>query len=722
MIILIVSLACIRAVYAYNCTVQDLTNFNPETTGLAGYYKKYIINNPVTQYDLSSDNFESLDKTESLRFAQNALTVKNATSDYPTLYSTTGQLFVNNKNNTLLRNLQTSVTYTVSGCIGHLGHRCRWTAPVVCAQTSKDELLLNTSAYVRAVNQKLICAPVLMEWVNINGIDYVNNTVDVIQNGLRQASNIDWKKELQTGSVLTTPLTDIPAVYATNNQLAATGRSGKTGTLKYQPTIQQCPLDNTPRVFTVRDQQNLEISGGIGCFRTGNGATVLIQGGSISRPVSYPCNNVSVAIILGQFSTGNIPATGMMLAYPPNTPESNMWRPLFGFSAANIAQDPILIPQLSDNVIPTMTFIGLCSNTCAARNTILSTECDILCYAVLDQLIKSNLADNLTIPLDQNECEQLDYTIYEYNATDISIACREMTNYYNGFSGGLPIINPVTKPSNVLELISYLEIETIPNNNGYDNIRLCNEVLLADNKTVQTEYPNLSPTVSNGQYTGAACGLQKLILLDLTQAGTALIQQLFDRETSYPDATYTKTTDNILLTNWLQLLQAMVLSLLACLGILKAGSHSGKIDSIYNMTLNTITRCNASTQCYRRQAVWLLNFCLVIFIILINVTAYANIVQSTLSYAATQYDTSTQVELVTLENHTFVVESVHKTGFNPRVWPGVVMWVFYTIVLFVMLVWQIWNMYKIKWENRAIWLHHQSWDHWEEDNRHLLKP
>lgn len=369
-----------------------------------------------------------------------------------------------------------------------------------------------------------------------------------------------------------------------------------------------------------------------------------------------------------------------------------------------------------------MTFIGLCSNTCAARNTILSTECDILCYAVLDQLIKSNLADNLTIPLDQNECEQLDYTIYEYNATDISIACREMTNYYNGFSGGLPIINPVTKPSNVLELISYLEIETIPNNNGYDNIRLCNEVLLADNKTVQTEYPNLSPTVSNGQYTGAACGLQKLILLDLTQAGTALIQQLFDRETSYPDATYTKTTDNILLTNWLQLLQAMVLSLLACLGILKAGSHSGKIDSIYNMTLNTITRCNASTQCYRRQAVWLLNFCLVIFIILINVTAYANIVQSTLSYAATQYDTSTQVELVTLENHTFVVESVHKTGFNPRVWPGVVMWVFYTIVLFVMLVWQIWNMYKIKWENRAIWLHHQSWDHWEEDNRHLLKP
>lgn len=719
-IIVIVLYACIRAVHAYNCTVQDPTNFNPETTGLAGYYKRYIINNPVTQYDLSSNNFESLDKTESLRFAQNALTVKNATSDYATLYSTTGQLFVSNKNNTLIRNLETSVTYTVSGCIGSLGHKCRWTAPVVCAQTTNDELLLNTSAYVPAVNQKLICAPVLMEWVNNNAIDYVNNTVDVVQNAFRQASNIDWKKELQTGSILTTPLTDIPAVYATSNRLAATGRSGKTGTLKYQPNIRQCPLDSKPRVFTVRDQQNLETSGGIACYKTGNGATVLVQGSGISRPVSYPCNNVSIAIILETFSTGNIPATSMMLAYPPNTPESYMWRPLFGFSAANLAQDPILNSKLSDDVIPAMTYIGLCSNICAARDTILLTECDVLCYAVLDKLIQSNIANNLTIPLDQNECEQLDYTKYEYNTTDISVACREMTNYYNGFSGGLPTTNPVSKPSSVQELISFLEIQTIPNSNGYD-IPLCNEVLLANNKTIQTEYSYLSSTVSNGQYTGAACGLQKFILSDLTQAGTALIQQLFDRETSYPYATYTKITDNILLTNWLQLLQAMVLSLLASLGLLKAGSHSGKIDSIFNMALNAITRCNAATHGYKRQAVWLLNFCLVIFIILINVTAYANIVQSTLSYAATQYDTSTQVELVTLENSTFVVESVHKTRFNPRVWPGVVMWVFYTIVLFVMFVWQIWNMCKIKWENRSKWLSEQSWDDWEKNNKHLVQ-
>lgn len=198
MIKLFVLYACIRAVHAFNCTVQDSKNFDPETTSLAGYYKKYIINNPVTQYDLSSDNFESLDKTESLRFAQNALTVKNVTSDYPTLYSTTGQLYVTNKNNTIMRNLETSVTYTVSGCIGgSFGHSCRWTAPVVCAQTTDDELLLNTSAYVPAVNQKLICAPVLMEWVNNNGIDYVNNTVEVIQNAFRQASNINWKKNYE---------------------------------------------------------------------------------------------------------------------------------------------------------------------------------------------------------------------------------------------------------------------------------------------------------------------------------------------------------------------------------------------------------------------------------------------------------------------------------------------------------------------------------------------
>lgn len=493
--------------------------------------------------------------------------------------------------------------------------------------------------------------------------------------------------------------------------------------MKYQPNIKQCPFDSKPRVFTVRDQQNLEISGGISCEKTGNGATVLIQHSAASLPVSDPCNNASIAIILGEFSTGNTPAAGMMLAYPPNTPKSYMWRPLFGFSAANRAQDPILSPQLSDDVRPAMIFIGLCSNTCAAQNTISLTQCDVLCYAVLDKLIQSNLANNLTIPLDPNECEQLDYKIYEYNTTDISAACIEMTNYYNGLSGRLPTTNPVSQPSSsVMELISFLEIQTVPTNNGYGNLRLCDEVLLADNNTVQNEYPNLSSTVSNGQYTGAACGLQKLILSDITQAGTALMQQLFDRETHYPNAPYTKLTDNILLTNWLQTLQAMVLSLLASLGILKAGSYSGKIDSIFNMTLNAMTRCNAATHGYKRQAVWLLNLCLITFLILINVTAYANIAQLTLSYAATQYDTSTQVELVTLENHAFLVESVHKTSFHPKVWPGVVIWAFYTIVLIFMFVWQIWNMCKIKWENRCIWLEQQSWDYWKANNRRLLKP
>lgn len=206
-----------------------------------------------------------------------------------------------------------------------------------------------------------------MEWVNNNGIDFDNNTVNVIQNAFRQASNINWNKNLQTGSILTTPLTDIPTVYASENKLAATGRSGKTGTLKYKPNIKQCPFDNRPRVFTVRDQQNLEISGGISCEKTGNGATVLFQHNSFSRPVSAPCSNISIAIILGKFGTGNTPGTSMMLAYPPNTLESYMWRPLFGFTAANRAQDPILTSQLDDDVLPTMTFIGLCSNTCAAQ-------------------------------------------------------------------------------------------------------------------------------------------------------------------------------------------------------------------------------------------------------------------------------------------------------------------------------------------------------------------
>lgn len=722
MIKFVVLYACILAVHAKNCTMPDPKNFDPETTSLAGYYKKYIINNPVTQYDLSSDNFEFLDKAESLRFAQNGLAVKNATSDYPTLYSTAGQLDVTNKNNTLMRNLKTHVTYTVSGCIGSIGHPCRWTAPVVCAKTTTDKLLLNTSAYIPAVNQKIICVPVLMEWVNNNGIDFVNNTVNVIQNGFRQASNINWNKNLQTGSILTTPLTDIPTVYTSDNKLTATGRSGKTGTLKYQPNIKQCPFDNRPRVFTVRDQQNLEISGGISCEKTGTGATVLFQHNAISRPLSGSCNNISIAIILGKFGTGNTPATSMMLAYPPNALESYKWRPLFGFTAANRAQDPILTSQLDNDVLPTMTFIGLCSNTCAAQKTILVTECDILCYVVLDELIQSKLANNLTIPLDSKECEQLDYTKYKYNTTDISIACKEMTNYYNGYVGGLPTLNPVSKPSSALELISFLEIQTVPNSNGYDNIRLCNEVLLADNNTVQNEYPNLSTTVSNGQYTGAACGLQKLILSDLTQAGTALMQQLFDRETHYPNSPYTQLTDNILLTNWLQTLQAIVLSLLASLGILKAGSYSSQIDSIFNMTLNAITRGNATTHGYKRHAVWLLNFFLVTFLILINVTAYANIVQLTLSYAKTQYDTKTQVELVTLENHTFLVESVHKIAFHPKVWPSIAIWAFYTIILIVMFVWQIWNMCKMKWEKRSIWLTQQSWEHWQTNDELMSKP
>jgi hypothetical protein len=730
-IIIIIYLTCVNYIsYATNCTYPNFDNF--DITGLNGYYKRFIINSPVTQFDSVSNDQFAFDASESIRMGLNAITVQNVTADYKTLYKTTWQLSVTNNNDSFIRQLETTSLFTVSGCLSSsIGNACRWTAPIVCAQSTNTNLLSKTSSYMQATKQNLICTPVLMEWENL-GTYYANTTAEVVQSSFYHASNIKWKQILKEGAILTTPVSDIPSIYNTaNSTLSASGRKGKTGALKYQPSIQQCTFGSKPYVYTVRDQQNLA-QGGVSCFTTTVGTGIAIQS-LLTNPTGSQCKNLTVALLLTE-GIGQS-TTGVSVAYPPVTQsfpanDKTQWRPITGLIPSNPSQDPIVNPQSGVQTQFAMILVGLCSNACSVNS--IPSYCDSACYYVLDNLIKSNVANNLTIPLLVNECENLDYSGYNQQniltQQNILVSCNVIVPSYNGKGSSLPAINPLTQPETNFELYlsQALIMQTTPTSfafGGNPEYTRCEEILTANNDTVKRDYVFWSSTESNGQYTGAACGIGELLLRSTrTQAATLLMQQLFDRENTLPiNVLPVILTDSDLITNWLQSLQNAIISIITSTAILAAGSQSGKIDSLFYTAMNVTTCFKSSIQSnYRVFAVWILNALLLTILSVTNVAAYANIIQQLLQYRHVNNYISTKVETVTIEGNSFVIESMQTTSYKPKLWPGLTILICYTIILVIMLVYQIVSMISTKWENRWLWLRENSWDTWREKQRTRL--
>ena len=641
-------------------------------------------------------------------------------------------------NNTVWKDSSYSITFKISGCINnYINANCRWTSPIACSLQSDTVLGVATEFPEK---QKLKCYPVLLEWhTNVTSNSTVNST-SRIHDMSKKFGTYDLTDYIGSDSYATNAASVVGDFVGTTKQIVYKFKSKKIEA-KVVPAIKECTNIHMLSPIETQNLGNAQLV----CYNANSFVTAyalnlgaLIGSSDVGYTLLYQtdCSHIDAYV---SFSTSTPTVIlNAVVRYPPiRSPRihKTIWRPILRLTVGtNYIQDLITLGFPSLSVVYILSTYTACVQACGVENFNGSEErsdvyyCDMFCYIAYIEGFSSAIGPaqvlNTTVACDvlksaENILPTQTFVRIYSNSYAQNFTYKTANAYCSAFntvaaetlaiadvlsySFESSVIDRITQPS--ADIIS-INPELL-RNSAAGGSKICTESANQSWANQYTSYYDTFPQPSGG-LTGFGCAIHNH---DFNNTLASNVLSITNRNyTDHLSENNNLLSSSVIVSQWLLLLQNVVLSVIASVGLLSIGELTSRLDNLLYTLVFYYSKIAKKVNSVNIVILVFLWTIVLSMVIVTNAASIANIVVTMIRLNHVTEYTVYKTEQIQTNTGVILVESVQMGNYSTKLWPGYVIACLYIIALLLLTARAVFVMFSVNWKKRVEWLHNSSFN------------